>query len=173
MSRDRQTFTDPKTGQEVKSTRLARWGAGPVCGLIIGLVQGLAYGLGHGLVGGLGHGLAIGLIHGLFGGLACAVLGAVAIGLYHAWVGPNMEAFRRTSLIRWAHDHIARTQHRQRLLRSQEHVKVPDGAISRAQPPGEPEPTDAALSLADEPEETEHLPVSIEEDTQVVVDDNV
>ena len=71
------------------------------------------------------------------------------------------------------HDSIARHQHhrRQRVLRSQDDQAVPDTAISRAQPPSEPAPTDAALSLANGPDETEHLSVSIEEDTQAVVDD--
>ena len=50
-------------------------------------------------------------------------------------------------------------------LLAQEHVNVPDGALSRAQPPGEPTPTDAALSVADTPEEKDHLTASAETST--------
>ena len=64
-----------------------------------------------------------------------------------------------------------RAQHRRRILRGQDDQDVPDTAISRAEPPGEPTPTDAALSLADSTEETEHLTSDVEtEDTETVVE---
>lgn len=41
---------------------------------------------------------------------------------------------------------------------------VPDGALSRAQPPGNPEPTDASLSRADLPEEDQpRLAISVDD----------
>ena len=70
------------------------------------------------------------------------------------------------------HDSIARAQHRrrQRLLRSKEHQHVPDTAISRAQPPGEPQATDASLSLTDSTDGADHLTVSM---TEEVTEDQV
>ena len=75
---------------------------------------------------------------------------------------------RSLRISHWIYDAIARAQHRrhQRLFPNQEHSHVPDTALSRAQPPGEPTPTDAALSIADTPEETDHLTVGVEEDTE-------
>jgi len=54
------------------------------------------------------------------------------------------------------HVGVARTQHFRhgRIVGSKEHQDVPDSALSRAQPPGDPEPTDTALSLADKEEES-------------------
>ena len=53
-----------------------------------------------------------------------------------------------------------RRQRRKRILRSKEHQHVPDTAISRAPPPGEPTPTDAALSRTDTTDEKERLTAS-------------
>ena len=73
-----------------------------------------------------------------------------------------MERARSDNLRQRFHDTIARAQRRwrQRILRRKEHQDVPDTAISRAQPPGEPQPTDAALSITDDPEETARLTVT-------------
>jgi hypothetical protein len=70
---------------------------------------------------------------------------------------------------RTIHNTIARQQHfhRQRLLKrkllEEEWAGVPDGALSRAQPPGEPEPTAASLSRSEAPEEAApRLTVSVD-----------
>jgi hypothetical protein len=55
------------------------------------------------------------------------------------------------SLVFW-HGHVA--PKRREILRLQgEHPEVPDEALSRTAPPGEPEPTPASLSRAEAPEE--------------------
>jgi hypothetical protein len=132
-----QTFTDPKTGEEIESTTLARWGAGLVYGLLNGLLLGLIMG-------------RQGLLPGLFAGLFGVFLGGVVAWGY---------AVRHNPLTRRVHDRIARQQHfrRQRILRRQEFPHVPDGALSLAGPPGEPEPTAASLSRAEAPEEDSPL----------------
>ena len=187
MSKDEKTCVDPKTGQEMESTWLARWGPQISGGLISGLVGGLLFWLVLGVVGevvdatsGLYYGderrfwmRVDGVLLVLASAVACAVVGAVSCGLFYALVPPSMGVVRDDRFIRWAHDRIARFQHRrrQRLLRSQEHVNVSDGALSRARPSDAPQPTDAALSVAGSADEPARLSVSIEEDTQVVVDD--
>jgi hypothetical protein len=56
-----------------------------------------------------------------------------------------------SSLVVW-HGHVAPKQ--REILRLQgEHPEVPDEALSRAAPPGEPEPTQASLSRSEAPEE--------------------
>jgi len=86
-----------------------------------------------------------GVNSGLLNGLYLGLVAALVVGL-------------RDKI----HDNIARTQHfrRQRLLQAQEQQGVPDTALSRVKPPGEPTPTDAALSLADTPEEKARLAAS-------------
>lgn len=44
MSKDKQTFTDPKTGEEMESTRLARWFGKLIFGLGCGLIGGAVTG---------------------------------------------------------------------------------------------------------------------------------
>ena len=61
MSEDKQTFTDPHTGEEMESTWLARSGAWVMTAGVIGLVMGLAWGLIFGLAE-LIFGLLIGVI---------------------------------------------------------------------------------------------------------------
>jgi hypothetical protein len=222
MDESKQTFTEPKKGEEIASTVLAQgiaglFGAllfglffglvggwvgllvgkligepytrmaglvgligGPALGLAIGLlawrskghffgwlgglILGLAIGLGGGLVVGLdsgwGSGLAFGLTMGLILGLFCVRSGQ--------WFGWGVGEFTR-----WVHDGIARQQHlrRQRLLKrrllEQEWAGVPDGALSRARPAGEPEPTAASLSLAELPaEDKPYLTASVEATTE-------
>ena len=96
-------------------------------------------------------GVLEGLVPGLFMGLAMWFFGVLIFGSRH--------------------QHQHRRRRRKRILRSKEHPHVPDTAISRAQPPGEPEPTDAALSIAGSADEPGHLTISIEDTTEVVVDD--
>jgi hypothetical protein len=145
MNKQKQTFTDPQTGEEIESTALARWGAGLVVGLVLGLVFGLIFRLVAGLLIGPVFGLVGGSILWVFGILLASVLALFA------W----RDTFRRDSLMGSVHDGIARQQHlrRQRILRRQEFSHVPDGALSRARPSGEPEPTSVSLSRAEAPEE--------------------
>jgi predicted lipid-binding transport protein (Tim44 family) len=144
MSEPKRTFTDPKTGEEIASTTLARWIAGLcvapciVLGGVLGAVVGGLLGvlLGDGLVKMGGLGLLLGFL-----------LGAGLVVKLSGWLIP-LFAGR-------VHDGIARQQYlrRQRILRRQEFPHVPDGALSRAQPPGEPTPTAASLSRAEAPAE--------------------
>ena len=46
MGEDKQTFTDPKTGEEVESTRLARGIVWLVIGVGAGVVSGIFFGMG-------------------------------------------------------------------------------------------------------------------------------
>jgi hypothetical protein len=138
MSKRKKTFTDPQTGEEIESTAMARWGTGLVIGLASGAILGLFLGLGLGVTWGLFAGLGVGLFTGMVVETAF-----------------RLEEVQSNSLAKRLHDGIARRQHlrRQRILRRQEFPHVPDGALSLARPPGEPEPTAASLSLADPPEE--------------------
>ena len=170
MSKKKQIFTDPQTGDEMSSTWLARLVVGAIWGLIIGVLFGVVIGLIVGVFcevfsvpfGEVFWGVALGLGGGLFvAGLAAGML-------------CELQKARSDPFTRWIHDATARTQHRrrQRVLRSKEHQDVPDTALSRAHPPGEPQPTGAALSVADDPDEPKRLMVSIEDTVEPVVDDS-
>jgi hypothetical protein len=154
MSKRKPTFQDPKTGEEIESTALARWGAGLAIGLAIGLVVGLVFGLSGWPVFELFGALVFGLVLGLALGLVLGLVSGLAVGPTARPDG-RLDNVRNDLLSQRVHDGIARWQHlrRQRLLRQQEFPHVPDGALSRADPPGEPEPTQASLSLAKPPEE--------------------
>ena len=186
MSKDRLTFTVPETSEEIKSTWLARGVA-----LAIGMfprerwakwIYGLA-------IGGFLIGLLIsagfawmgyrrGLLSewpypfppfaGWYAGGGVLLLGMLFYGLLGTWVRLFRWVTKVYPQIQQTHDAIARWQHlrRQRLLRARDHVNVPDGALSRAQPPSEPTPTDAALSVADTSEEKDRLTASTETSTE-------
>jgi hypothetical protein len=153
MSKSKKTFTDPATGEAIESTALARWLAGLVrwmAGLVAWLVIWLVYGLINVLGGEAFSGPDIGLVPWLAVGLIVWLIVWLAVG-----VGAELDKVRSNPYAKWVHDGIARRQHlrRQRVLRQQEFPHVPDGALSLARPPGEPEPTAASLSLAEPPEE--------------------
>ena len=172
MSAGKLTFTYPATGETMESTPLTRWISGPVAGLIMGLVLGVVFGVVIGLVAGLTSGADNGLNQGLCAGLVIGLMGGVPLGFWAALFGglivSELEEARKDRFIRWVHDGIACAQHRwrQRILYSQYTTQVPDTALSRAQPPGEPQPTDAALSLADTPDEKERLAASTDNSTE-------
>ena len=177
MSKDKQTFIDPETREKVESTKLVQWGSmlaigvacGVGCGLICGLLIEVFDGLEHRLLNRLTIGLIVGLGSALVAGLYVGVLSLLG----YTGVLPNIEEAQGNDVTRWAHDGIACFQHRRRhrVLRSQEHQDVPDTAISRAIPLGEPEPTDAALSVADTTDGTDHLTSDVEtEDAETVVE---
>jgi hypothetical protein len=152
---------------------------GAKAGLDIGLTYGLATALSAGLAGVLGRGpfrwffiltfmypflkagsLIFGQSLGQVGELVSPTIGGLAAGLFIVLIAPFCQRM---------HDGIAQRQHihRQRILRQQEFSHVPDGALSRAQPPGEPEPTAASLSRADVPEEaTPRLAAGVEAATE-------
>jgi hypothetical protein len=165
MNQEKQTFVDPHTGEEMESTGLARVSVGLIGGLIGGLVGGL-------IGGGFGAALATDrwamLLWGLAGGLLLGALTGLLVGLKFglgAW-GRALEEVRWDPLDRRVHDSVARRQHarRQRGLRRRAYPHVPDGALSRARPPGTPQPTATALSRAEPPqEEKAHLATGVEE----------
>ena len=173
-------FQDPETGEEIDSTWLGRFAARSGCNMLLGLGMGLGMGLFAFSIAGW-KGLFFGLLGGLGFGLCGALLNSLSVHLYGRgkwarflaggkWGWTLIEYERGNSGIAdRIHDAVARAQHRrrQRILRSQEHQHVPDGALSRAQPPGEPEPTGAALSRTDRPDEAGHLAIGIEEDRGV------
>ena len=152
----KQTYTDPNTGEEVESTWLARGVAGLLFGVVFGLTVGLVTSLAE--LAGLGGGRWPGT-YWLFMSIGLGLFGLL-LGGFSSVKSVRGDHFNQI------HDTIARTQHRRRILRSQEHQAVPDTAISRAQPPGEPQPNDAALSIADDPDEPARLSVEIEEHTE-------
>jgi hypothetical protein len=151
MSKPRETFIDPLTGEEVESTPLARWGALQVR-VLLGVLVGVLV-----------------LVPAVFVMLAMALLGFVP---FFEWLSDwdfwgTFEWVDSVSVR--VHNWIARQQYwcRQRLRRRErwqaerllqqrlleaEWAGVPDGAISRARPPDEPEPTDTSLSRAAGPE---------------------
>ena len=128
MSEDKQTFTDPETGQEIESTWLARWGSVLFSGTVVLVFSLLVYVL---------YRLPT---SGLYTGLLLALLAVPHIVQRVRQLVFHMETARHNRITRWAHDGIARHQHRrrQRILRSRNDQDVPDTAISRAQPPGTP-----------------------------------
>jgi hypothetical protein len=127
MSKRRPTFTDPKTGERIKSTALARWVARlvsvPFCGW-------LGWSIGNDMGS---RELA----------WCCMLLFALAVG------------WQTNSLTQPIHDRIARIQHfrRQRISRrkqwEEEWAGVPDGAISRARATDAPDPTQVSLSRSE------------------------
>ena len=170
MNREKETFVDPKTGEEMESTWLARVGVGLVGGLTGGMVGGL---IGGGFGAALAEGRFAMLCLGLAGGLLLGLLTGLVYGLRFGlgpW-GRRLEEMRENTLDRRVHDVIARRQHffrrrRRRFLRG-DYPHVPDGALSRARRPGTPKPTRAALSRAEPSEEEKNrLTTGVEENTE-------
>jgi len=156
MSKQKQTFTDPKTGEEIESTWLAR--------LIGRLGFGLFFALGSMLVirpGCVPSGVTkIGWDDVLIFGLMVGLFFILISGLDHV---------RNNLLSQRIHDGVALRQHfrRQRILRRQEYPHVPDEALSRAEQPREPEPTDASLSQTEvEEEKKSRLTEAVEEEAR-------
>ena len=175
---DKQTFVDPESGKEIESTGLAKI-ASMIVRTMVGFLKvmpvpilisvlsirmlavfsGRSPGIVWELVGLFFMWLFVWLGYGVSWGLFVGVVSAI---------GGYTDIVRDDRLAQPTHDRVARWQHRrrQRVLRAQEHQDVPDTALSRAQPPGEPVPTDTALSLADDPDEPSRLSVEIEEHTE-------
>ena len=146
MSEDRQTFTDPQTGEEMESSWLDR-GVTVLASLLVGgLVGALSFWWQFGLPG-----VLLGV---LFGMMVTSYIGWILWDLRRRYRVAKRD--RLNGITDWD-----RLKHRRQwLLRSRDHENVPDGALSRAQSPGEPQPTDAALSLADTGDEKARLVVS-------------
>ena len=168
MSQEKQTFVDPRTGEEMESTGLARVGVGLIGGLIGGVIGGV---IGGCLGAALGQDrlalLLWGLAGGLFLGFVTGLLAGLKFGL-GSW-GRALEEVRWDPLDRRVHDGIARRQHARRERRHppEDDAHVPAGAISRARPPGNPEPTSAALSRAAPSEgDKARLAAEVEEETK-------
>ena len=110
----KRVFTDPKTGEEIESTALARWVAGLCYGLVVGLVLGymcLAAGA-YVLVDALGgHEHPVSPSPWLVPS-ALFLIGVLA-GLHLAWRG-IVSGGVRDPIFQAPHDAIARWQHRRR-----------------------------------------------------------
>jgi len=161
VSKQKQTFIDPKTGEEIESTWLAQFSGGTL-GSVFGVVFGVTFS-------------CVGIIMGAtLSSYLCEWLNTEGPALIGIGLGVGLGIWLGFIVCRevdkGAHDTIARAQHRrrQRILRAQEHQDVPDTAMSRATPPGEPQPTDVALSVANSPDESNHLTVETE-NTEAVV----
>jgi hypothetical protein len=106
-------------------------------------------------------------------GYCLVALSPLLIVLPVSWV----VAFLSSRGAQQVHNAVARRQHqrRQRLIQRQlledEWAGVPNGAISRARPPGDPEPTHASLSRAEAPEEEAppRLAVSVDREVEVTI----
>jgi hypothetical protein len=96
MSPDKYTFTDPESGDEIESTRLAQIGAGV---LVYGLVHGAPAALAVALLCSTREGALESLFAGAVVGIGYAVLGWRVFGL-------------TSPFARRVHDAIARRQHR-------------------------------------------------------------
>ena len=168
MNREKQTFVDPQTGEEMESTRLARMGVGWVGGVVGGVTGGMMGGV---FGAALGEERLAMLLLGLVGGLFLGSLTGLGYGLKFglgSW-SRGLEEVREPPLDRRIHDGIARRQHtrRQRLLRRGEYPHVPAGALSRARRVRDPEPTQTALSrTASPPGEKARLTREVEENTK-------
>lgn len=170
MSDKKQTFIDPKTGEEIKITRLSYVIDGLIIGLTGGLTLGLIFGLFLAVIGGLVIGLTSGqilglvegLIEGLELGLGLGLCGGVFFGLFGGLTNVNEKLFFQLP------KKIAYSQHRilKRRLVEKEWEGVPRTALSQAQPPGEPQPTGMSLSQVDSSEgEKPRLTVGIGEES--------
>lgn len=73
MSRERRTFTDPKTGEEIEKTDLAQTISRLVFGLLGGLIGGLTFGTFGRLLGGTPAALGFGMFGALIVGAAAGV----------------------------------------------------------------------------------------------------
>jgi hypothetical protein len=136
MSKPRETFIDPLTGEEVESTPLARWGALLVSGVVLVPVALVSLIIGFFVPSDEGVKILFRLVDW-------------ASSRAHRWILRQ----QRWHLQRLREQEMEEAERllQQRLLEA-EWAGVPDGAISRARPPGEPEPTDTSLSRAAGPE---------------------
>lgn len=100
MNEDKATFVDPKTGEEMKSTALARWASGALWGFCWLAFPACLAGLGHEpWLRAVSLGLLLVFLVGL-----CRVLDRTSAERLHA----------RAPWTREVHDAIARWQHRRR-----------------------------------------------------------
>jgi len=135
------TFTDPRTGEEIESTKLARGAAGLV------YVPGAALRLaGICVLAGAPVLVLCAQFHFLtpLGAMLWTTAGALFGGLLIF----GCEGYHRGASVTadYLHDVIALRQHRQRMAAPGIRSPVPDTALSLAPPPQPPVPGDAALS---------------------------
>ena len=108
-------------------------------------------------------------ILGLFGELVSKWLGGRANALSAVLLLGLLIRWTHGAIIHHLHSHRLHYRSRQRILRSQDATQVPDSSLSRAQPPGEPTPTDTALSVADTTAKKERLAASTDTSTEAEV----
>lgn len=151
MSGDAETWLDPKAGGGIRSTPLARWGAGLLT-VLVGGVGGL---LGAGLFWGIVLGVYLGGLHlmgasaaGMWHGLGCVLaLGTLGSGMVGGVVG--LDFLLQVGVNQGLHDAIVRWQFGD--SGAVAGAGLPAGALSRARPSPEPQPTPASLSPAGKP----------------------
>lgn len=139
---------DLPSAETTPSTDLARRIAEVAFGLHVVLCSGLLGGLFLSLF------LFLPLLGGWGIGILLFLLGRGLVGWLRGEWGIELGDARSDPLAQWVHDCVARHQHhrRQRQLAEAEWAGVPNGALSRAQPTGQPQPTPASLSPAEAPE---------------------
>lgn len=157
MSKKKQTFVDPKTGEEIESTIIARVGSIVILVSVVALLYFTTLSVIR---------FQLWLIWAVI--LTILVDSVLIIALGFGW--------RRDDSCKLIHDWLARKQYsrRQRILKrkllKEEWAGVPSRALSRAQPPGQPEPTDVSLSQAEKSsDEKPRLNVGVEETTGLEV----
>ena len=152
MSDRRQTFIDPKTGEEIESTKFARLGLWLVLSILVIACDVLIYASAK-------------------FGLVVLLIPIALFIVFMVWKANDRDAME--SYEKFVHDHIACWQHyrRKKLLRrklaEEEWAGVPDNALTLVDRSTSPQATDVALSLADAPdEEKERLANAVEENPE-------
>lgn len=139
---------DLQSAETIQSTDLAQRIAEVAFGLHVVLCCGLLGGLLLGLL------LFLPLLGGWGIGVLLLLLGRGLVGWLRGEWGVELGDASSDPLAQWVHDCVARHQHhrRQRQLAEAEWAGVPKGALSRAQPLQEPQPTERSISQMGTPQ---------------------
>lgn len=166
MSDKKQTFIDPKTGEEFEATlAIAK-----IDQTIFEVVLFALWEIPMGTIGGMSLGLL-----GFCFGADYFLQGTIAGLCIGCFLSPEVILASRRQIFNPAKElmflgWVARAQHRrrqrllQRKLAEEEWAGVPEKALTRANPTGSPQVTDVSLSQAGHPEEEkERLTEAVEE----------
>ena len=140
MSKEKQTFIDPKTGEQIESTWLARFMGNFIPVELFCLINCVI----------INFFVQLPFWHSV----SLAVIASTILSSLTGLVGIRLERFYL--VLYGVHDEIAGRQYsnQQRLLKrrllEEEWANVPNRALSRANPNGPPQPTEVALSRSDD-----------------------